>query len=167
MLSNCIMSKTRAITKICDCAELTDTLNTWRKKIIMIIIILCYFEILTSCQGSMQTFSKHYAKGKTILVKFRKTLQERRLLILKVSLMFPGCPKHRNTEGTLSEYSRNIACWLGEVSCSVKIFNGWNVIAGWLCLMCGTETCVPSWSDVILIWYHFIVICTLLSILNW
>ena len=61
--------------------------------------------------------------------------------------MFPGCPKHRNTEGTLSEYSRNIACWLGEVSCSVKIFNGWNVIAGWLCLMCGTETCVPPWSQ--------------------
>ena len=85
MLSNCIMSKTRAITKICDCAELTDTLNTWRKKIIMIIIILCYFEILTSCQGSMLTFSKHYAKGKTVLVKLRKTLQERRLLILKFS----------------------------------------------------------------------------------
>ena len=27
--------------------------------------------------------------------------------------MFPKCPEHRNAEGTLSEYSRNIACRLG------------------------------------------------------
>ena len=27
--------------------------------------------------------------------------------------MFPGCPEHCNAEGTLSEYSRNIACRLG------------------------------------------------------
>ena len=38
-----------------------------------------------SCQGSMQTFSKHYSKCKTVSIKFRKTLQERRLPILKFS----------------------------------------------------------------------------------
>ena len=43
------------------------------------------FEIFTSCQGSMRIFSKHYTKYKTVLIKFRKTLQERRLPILKLS----------------------------------------------------------------------------------
>ena len=85
MLSNSMMSTTRTITKICCCAELTDTLSTWRKRFITIIIMLCYFEIFTSCQGSMWTFSKHYSKCKTVSVKFRKTLQERRLPILKFS----------------------------------------------------------------------------------
>ena len=28
--------------------------------------------------------------------------------------MFPGCPEHDNTQGTLSEYSRNIACRPGN-----------------------------------------------------
>ena len=28
--------------------------------------------------------------------------------------MFPGCPEHCNVEGTLSEYSRNIAWCLGR-----------------------------------------------------
>ena len=51
----------------------------------MITIMLCYFEIFTSCQGSMGTFSKHYSKCKTVSIKFRKTLQERRLPILKFS----------------------------------------------------------------------------------
>ena len=32
-----------------------------------------------SCQGSMRTFSKHYSKCKTVSIKFRKILQERRL----------------------------------------------------------------------------------------
>ena len=84
-MSNCMMSKTRAITKICRCAELTDTLNTWRKRFSLIVIMLCSFEIFTSCQGSMRTFSKHYSKCKTVSIKFRKTLQERRLPILKFS----------------------------------------------------------------------------------
>ena len=47
--------------------------------------MLCYFEIFTSCQGSMGTFSKHYSKCKTVSIKFRKTLQERRLPILNFS----------------------------------------------------------------------------------
>ena len=85
MLSNCMMSKTHTITKISDCAELTDTLNTWWQRFIMIIIMLCYFEIFTSCQESMRAFSKHYSKCKTVSIKFRKTLQERRLPILKFS----------------------------------------------------------------------------------
>ena len=51
----------------------------------MIIIMLWYFEIYTSCQGSMRTFSKHYSKYKTLLIKFRKILHERRLPTLKFS----------------------------------------------------------------------------------
>ena len=47
--------------------------------------MLCSFEIFTSCQGSMGTFSKHYSKCKTVSIKFRKTLQERKLPILKFS----------------------------------------------------------------------------------
>ena len=43
------------------------------------------FEIFTSCQGSMGTFSKHCSKCKTVSIKFRKTLQERKLPILKFS----------------------------------------------------------------------------------
>ena len=47
--------------------------------------MLCSFEIFTGCQGSMRTFSKHYSKCKTVSIKFRKTLQERRMPILKFS----------------------------------------------------------------------------------
>ena len=85
ILSNCMIPKIRAITKICPCSGLSDTSNTWRKRFIMIIIMLCYFEIFTSCQGSMRNFSKPYSKCKTVSVKFIKTLQERRLSILKFS----------------------------------------------------------------------------------
>ena len=52
-----------------------------------------------------------------------------------------------------------------RIGCSAKTFNGWlqlNVFARWLCSMC-----VPSWIDVILIWYHYIVICMLVTIFNW
>ena len=79
------MSKTCKITKICRCAELTDILNTWRKRFIMIIIMLRYFEIFTRCQGSMRTFSKHYSKYTTLLLKFRKISHERGLPISKFS----------------------------------------------------------------------------------
>ena len=75
----------RAITRIHLCVELIDILSTWRKTFIMIIIMLCYFEIFTSCQGSMETFPKHYSKCKAVSIRFRKTLQERRLPILKLS----------------------------------------------------------------------------------
>ena len=85
MSSNCMMLKTRAITKICRCAELTDTLNTWGKRFKMIIIMLCYFETFTICEGLMWIFSKHYSKCITISTKFRKTLPERKLSILKFS----------------------------------------------------------------------------------
>ena len=37
----------------------------------------------------------------------------------------------------------------------------------WLRLLFETGTWVPSWSDIILIWYHYIVICPLVTILNW
>ena len=70
MLSNCMMLKTRAITKICSCAELTYTWNTWGKRFIIIVIMSRYFEIFTSCQGSTWTFSKHHCKCKTVSTKF-------------------------------------------------------------------------------------------------
>ena len=70
MLSNCMMLKTRAITKICSCAELTYTSNTWGKRFIIIVITSRYFEIFTSCQGSMRNFSKHHYKCKTVSTKF-------------------------------------------------------------------------------------------------
>ena len=57
-----------------------------------------------------------------------------------------------------------------RIGCFAKIFNGWlplNVFAGWLCPACVTGTWVTSWIDVILIWYHYIVICTLVTIFNW
>ena len=135
MLSNCMMSKIRAVTKICRCAELTNTLNTWRKRFIMIIIMLWYFEIFTSCQGLMWTFSKHYSKCKTVSIKFRKTLQERRLPILKFSqdnpqnnflnfltsknISFIALIYHWNIfetdiPGMFLEYSENITLWLLE-----------------------------------------------------
>ena len=47
--------------------------------------MLCSIEIFTSCRGSIQTFSKHYSKCKTVSTKFGKTLQERRLPILNFS----------------------------------------------------------------------------------
>ena len=57
-----------------------------------------------------------------------------------------------------------------RIGCFAKTFNGWlplNVVAWWLCPTCVTGTWVTSWVDVILIWYHYIVICTLVTILNW
>ena len=65
--------------------ELTDILNTWRKRFVMIRVILCYFEIFISCQLSMWTVWKQESKCKTVSRKFRKTLQESRLPILKIS----------------------------------------------------------------------------------
>ena len=70
MLSNCMMLKIRAITKICSCAELIYTSNTCGKRFIMIVIMSRYFEIFASCQGSMRNFSKHHYKCKTVSTKF-------------------------------------------------------------------------------------------------
>ena len=56
-----------------------------------------------------------------------------------------------------------------RISCSSKTFNRWlpwDVWIGWLHL-CVMGTWVPSWGDVILIWYHYIVICAFVTIFNW
>ena len=37
--------------------------------------MLHYFEVFTSCQGSMRTFSKHYSKCKTASIKSEKHCQ--------------------------------------------------------------------------------------------
>ena len=44
--------------------EYTDTLSTWRKTFIIIIIMFCLFQFFASCQASIQNFSKHYSKLK-------------------------------------------------------------------------------------------------------
>ena len=57
-----------------------------------------------------------------------------------------------------------------RIGCSAKAVNGWlplKVFARWLCPMCVAGTWVSSWSDVIIISYHYIVICTLVTIVNW
>ena len=57
-----------------------------------------------------------------------------------------------------------------RIGCFVKRFNGWlplNIVAEWLGATCVTGTWVSSWIDVILIWYHYTVICTLVAIFNW
>ena len=136
MLSNCTVSKTLAIIKICRCLELTNTLNTWWKRFLMIIMMLCCFETFTSSEGSMQNFSKHYSKCKTVSVKFRKTFQEKRLPILKfwqgkthkhflnfltsknifITLNIPGIylKYFWNRRGMFLQYSGNITSWLLE-----------------------------------------------------
>ena len=88
-MSNCMMSKTRAITKICRCVEVTDTLNTCGKKFIMITVMVCYYEIFTSCQGSMRTFSKHYSKCKTVSRKVQKNIAREETANIK---FFTGKP---------------------------------------------------------------------------
>ena len=65
MLSNCMMLKIPAITKICGCTELTDKLNTWRRTFIMTLTMLCNFEILPAVKDwceAFQNISKHYVK---------------------------------------------------------------------------------------------------------
>ena len=69
-MSNCMMLKTCAITKICSCTELTYTSNTWGKRFIMIVIMSHYFEIFTNCQGLMRNFSRHHYKCKKVSTKF-------------------------------------------------------------------------------------------------
>ena len=57
-----------------------------------------------------------------------------------------------------------------RTGCFAKAFNGWlplNVVAGWLCPTCVTGIRLTFWIDVILIWYHYIVIGTLVTIFNW
>ena len=89
-MSNCMMSKTHAITKIFHRAEHTDTLNTWRIGFIIIIILLfidnnvVLILFFSSCQASIRNFSKHYSIWKMVSITFRKTIQKRRLPILKI-----------------------------------------------------------------------------------
>ena len=54
--------------------------------------------------------------------------------------------------------------------CFAKILNGWlplNVFVEWLCPTCVTGTWVTSSIDVILIWYHYFLIYTLVTIFKW
>ena len=57
-----------------------------------------------------------------------------------------------------------------RIHCFAKPLNRWLTLidfAGWFCPTCVRGTWVTSWIDVILIWYNYIVICTLVTILNW
>ena len=82
----------------------------------MIVIILCSFEIFTICQGLMRTFSKLYFKCKTVSIEFRKTLQERRLPILKFS--------QDNSQNNFLNFlsSKNIFIILQNSGCIFRIF---------------------------------------------
>ena len=75
--------------------------------------MLCYFQIFTSRQGSMWTFSKHYSKCKTASIKFRKAFHERRVPILKFSQdnpqkNFVNFLTFKNIFITYTQYSRDI-----------------------------------------------------------
>ena len=57
-----------------------------------------------------------------------------------------------------------------RISYHTKTFNRWipsNSCAGCLCLICVTGSWVSLWSDFILTWYNYVVICTLVTIFNW
>ena len=57
-----------------------------------------------------------------------------------------------------------------RIHCFAKPLNRWLTLidfAGWFCPTCVRGTWVTSWIYVILIWYNYIVICTLVTILNW
>ena len=84
MLSNCMMSKTLAITVQLIVLPLRG--SHWYIKYLTEKIYNDNNNVLPFWnQGSMQTFSKHYFKYKTVSIMFRKTLQERILPILKFS----------------------------------------------------------------------------------
>ena len=58
-------------------------------KFMMIVIMSRYFEIFTSCQGSMRNFSKHHYKCKTVSTKFivrEETASKTHKTILLVAL---------------------------------------------------------------------------------
>ena len=93
--------------------------------------MLGYFKTSTSCQGSMWSFWKHYSKSKTVSMKFRKTLPERRLPISKFLqnnpqskflnflsfTIFRGYSWNvfeTDIRGMSLEYSGNITSWLLE-----------------------------------------------------
>ena len=86
--------------------------------------VVCYFEIFNSCQGSLRTFSKHYSKCKTVSIKFRKTLQVRKLPTSKFSQDNPqnnffSFLTSKNIFGTdirrmFLKYSGKITSWLLE-----------------------------------------------------
>ena len=65
-----MLTLARVITKICSCAKLTYTSNTWEERLIMIVIMSRYFEIFTSCQASMWNFPKYHYKCKIVSTKF-------------------------------------------------------------------------------------------------
>ena len=81
MLSNCMCQKYVQLQRF---AAARNSLMH-EIQFIIIAIMLCQIEIFISCQGSMRTSSKYYSKCKTVSIKFRKTLQERRLPISKFS----------------------------------------------------------------------------------
>ena len=57
-----------------------------------------------------------------------------------------------------------------RINCPVKTFNRWlpsNVFAGWSPFICVAGTWLSPWSDIILVWYHYIVLCALVTIFNW
>ena len=85
-------------------------------------------KFLSTRQGLMRTFSKHYSKCKTVSIKFRKTFQERRLQILKfsqtswlmknifITLQYSSDILGIFLKQTFVECSSNITWWLLELA---------------------------------------------------
>ena len=115
-MSNCMMLKTRAITKICSCAELTYTSNTWGKTFIMIVIMLRYFEFFTSCHGLMRNFSKTEESVVFYLIWFHSSYY---LISLKFRRVFQKQQKSCfRTSKELFDFTLSFAHW---VLCQYRI----------------------------------------------
>ena len=135
--SNWMMSKIHLITKIFRCTEHIDTLNSWWKRFIIVIIIItlqysgdiliflkqkfvkCSLNILETLLCDYWNLPKEqhlFSSNHTFLT--RKQFFYREFVKIyfrwKCSLNVPGCPEHCSVEGTLSKYSQNIACRLGS-----------------------------------------------------
>ena len=68
--------------------------------------------------------------------------------------MFPGWPEHCNDEGTLSEYSRNIVCWLGCTDIGIPIvgeFEEKEELKNFLMVDCKIVTCLKNKKLLVLI----------------
>ena len=69
-----------------------------------------------------QTFVKYSSNIlETLLCDYWNLPKDQHLLLLNHT-MFPECPEHCNAEGTLSEYSCNVACRLGSLFIQEHLF---------------------------------------------
>ena len=75
--------------------------------------------------GNIISWLLEFVKRSKTLLTQKTTFPSRTFKKIFSFKMFPGCPKHCNTEGTLSEYFWNIACRLGIFVTSKIIYSYW------------------------------------------